>query len=193
MFQLRKLYSSLLTVAQLHSIYRGTQKCIHNLIEVVYGEFQNLTERYCTVYSTIFSQKMVLVIRKPEPPYRMAEQSKKMATNWLSFEERKAILSGTGEWRQEYAVETSIKLTVPRIRDKFETEGAEHKQKNLGSLAQRVLPLLLWCWKILHNHRKVRTIMFTWDCVQDILKRTKYKVYITWMKNEVRKIVWSVK
>jgi hypothetical protein len=33
----------------------------------------------CMVCSVIFSQKMVLVTGMPEPPYRMAGQSKKMA------------------------------------------------------------------------------------------------------------------
>ncbi|XP_053434088.1 uncharacterized protein LOC128576103 [Nycticebus coucang] len=64
---------------------------------------------------------------------RQAGQSKKMAESRLSFEERKVILKWylkfenivevRRQWRREYATDPPTRLTIARIRDKFETHG----------------------------------------------------------------------
>ena len=64
---------------------------------------------------------------------RQAGQSKKMAETRLSFEERKTILKWhlnfenvvgvQRQMRREYATEPPIRLTIARIREKFDTRG----------------------------------------------------------------------
>jgi hypothetical protein len=62
-----------------HNIQKGPKKCMHTLIELIYGRLFNMNEMQRTVRNVILSQKMVLVTLMPEPPYRMARQSNKMA------------------------------------------------------------------------------------------------------------------
>jgi hypothetical protein len=72
----------------------------------------------------------------PEPPYRMAGQSKKMAAEQLSLEQRKIILKWYWKfenvcevqrhWRREFATESPTPLKIARIRDKFVADGTAH-------------------------------------------------------------------
>ena len=73
---------------------------------------------------------------------RQAGQSKKMAEARLSFEERKTILKWylkfentveVRQWRCEYTTEPPTRLTIARIRDKFQTHGTVcdvHKERS---------------------------------------------------------------
>jgi len=64
-----------------------------------------------------------------------AGQSKKMVEARLSFKQRKTILKwylkfeniveAQRQWRREYATEPPTRLTIARIRDKFEMHGTE--------------------------------------------------------------------
>jgi hypothetical protein len=68
----------------------------------------------------------------PEPPDRMAGQSKEMAAEGLSFKQRKINLKWyykfenvcevQRQWRREFATEPRTRLKIARIRDKFEVD-----------------------------------------------------------------------
>lgn len=93
-------------------------------------------ERKCTVCSVILSQKMVLIIRMPDPPRRMTGQWKKMAKGRLSLEPQTIILKWYREFknprevqrqrRREFAREPPTRLTVTIIRDKLRADVIAH-------------------------------------------------------------------
>jgi hypothetical protein len=66
----------------------------------------------------------------------MAEQSKEMAAERLSFEQRKIILKRywkfenvcevQRQWRREFAAEPPTRLKIARVRNKFEADGTAH-------------------------------------------------------------------
>ena len=85
----------------------------------------------------------------------------------LSFEQQKAILKWywrTGnvvevqrQWRRDYRTEPPTRLTIARIRDKFETHGpyAMFTTADLGDFAHKQAPRpWLRFWKVLNTYRR---------------------------------------
>ena len=85
----------------------------------------------------------------------------------LSFQQRKAILKCywrtenvvevQRQWTHEYRTEPPTRLTIARIRDKFETlvPHAMFTRADLGDLAHQQAPRpRLWVWHVLSTHRR---------------------------------------
>ena len=90
---------------------------------------------------------------------RDRQVSKKMAEARLSSKSARPFWSGiwnaknvvvVGQWRREYATEPPTRLTIARIRVKFETHCTVYDVHKGRSGKYEVLLLLLRCWESLH-------------------------------------------